>query len=301
MKRSTKIWLITAASLVLLGCFIFSGVMSVLKWNFRKLSTLKYETNSYGIEEEYADISVITDTADVVFVISEDGKCTVECYEQKNAKHKVEVKDGTLVIEINDTRRWYEYIGINFRSPKITVSLPQGEYDALSVKSDTGDVKIPKELKFDSIDVAVTTGDVTNYASVSGDVKIKTTTGDIRIEGVSVKALDLTVSTGDTTLTDVDCVSLNSKGSTGDISLNNVIAQEKLFIERDTGDVRFNGCDASELSVKTDTGDVRGTLLSDKVFITETDTGSINVPKTAAGGKCEICTETGDIRISISK
>ena len=35
MKKSTKAWLITAGSLVLLGCIIFVCTMSVLKWDFQ--------------------------------------------------------------------------------------------------------------------------------------------------------------------------------------------------------------------------------------------------------------------------
>ena len=79
--------------------------------------------------------------------------------------------------------------------------------------------------------------------------------------------------------------------------MNNVIAAEKFSVERSTGYVKLNGCDAAELYVKTNTGDVIGSLLTDKVFITDTDTGSVDVPKTAVGGKCEIKTDTGNIKI----
>jgi len=40
-------------------------------------------------------------------------------------------------------------------------------------------------------------------------------------------------------------------------------------------------------------------LLTDKVFITKTDTGSINVPDSITGGRCEIKTDTGDIKITV--
>jgi len=83
--------------------------------------------------------------------------------------------------------------------------------------------------------------------------------------------------------------------------LKNVNAAEKFSIERSTGDVKFDGCDAAEVFVKTDTGDVTGTLLSEKVFIVETDTGKVDVPKTVNGGRCEITTDTGDINISIKQ
>jgi len=319
MSKTTKIWLIIAASLVLIGCIIFGGVMTMLKWDFMKLSTSKYETNDYEITEKIKNISIITDTADILFVPSENQKTSVVCHEQKNKKHSVTVQNGKLVIEIVDTRKWYEYIGINFGTPKITVYIPQGEYGALFVKSSTGNVEIPKEFKFENIDISESTGNVTNYASASENIIIKTSTGNIRVENVSANTLDLSVSTGGvavsnvtcesvvkisvstgkTNLTNIRCKNVVSTGNTGEISLNNVIAAEKFSIERSTGDVKFDGCDAAEISVKTDTGDVTGFLLSNKVFIVQTDTGNVDVPQTATGGKCEITTSTGDINISI--
>ena len=319
MGKATKIWLIIAAALVLCGGIIYGGVMAVFQWDFTKLSTVKYEKNTYAVKESYKNITIVTDTADVVLIPSETLESSVVCYEQENAKHAVSVKDGTLIIKVDDARKWYTQIGINFSSPKITVSVPQGEYGDLFVKSATGDVAIPKDFHFESIDISESTGDVTNFASASGTVKIKTGTGRIRVENISAGALDLSVTTGSVTatgvncqgdmkikvttgktnLTDIRCENGQTQGNTGDISLKNVIAAQKLSIKRTTGDVKFSGCDAAELFVKTDTGDVTGTLLSEKVFITKTDTGRVNVPKTVTGGRCEITTDTGDIKIQI--
>ncbi len=320
MSKKTKIWLIIASSLVLLGCMIFGSAMTVLKWDFTKLSTVQYETNDHEINEYYRNISIIANTADIVFVPSENSKTSVVCYEQNNVKHSVTVGDNTLVIKAVDTRKWYEHIGINFGVPKITVYIPQGEYGALSVKSSTGDVKIPKDFKFDSIDILQSTGNVTNNASASELIKIKTSTGDIRVENISADALELSVSTGSvnvfdvtcggdvkidvstgkTNITDTKCQNLISSGSTGDISLKNVIAAEKFSIERSTGDVKLDGCNAAELFVRTDTGDVTGSLISDKVFVVQSNTGSVDVPETVTGGKCDIKTDTGNIKIEIS-
>lgn len=319
MSKITKIWLIIAASLVLIGCIIFAGVMTMLTWDFTKISTVKYETNNYEITENFKNISIVTDTADIVFAPSENGESTVVCFEQRNMKHSLVAKDGTLVIEVVDTRKWHEHISINFGTPKITVYIPQGEYGALSVSSSTGNVEIPKEFKFENIDISESTGNVTNYASASENITIKTSTGNIRVENVSANTLDLSVSTGGVTvsnvacegdvkinvstgktnLTGIECKNVISRGNTGDIYLKNVKAAEKFKIERSTGDVRFDGSDAAEILIKTDTGDVAGTLLSEKVFIVETNTGHIDIPKTGTGGRCEVTTDTGDIRIKI--
>jgi len=319
MDKKMKIWLIVAASLVLVGAIIFGGVMTVLKWDFTKLSTYKYETNEHTLQEKFQNIQIVTDTADIVFLPTEKNNASVICYEQENVHHSVGVADGTLVIEVADSRKWYEYIGINFGAPKITVYLPQGQYASLSIKSSTGDVVIPKEFAFESMDISESTGDVTNYASTSLFTKIKTSTGSIRVENASVGMLDLSVSTGSVTvsnvtcagdvkiqvstgkanLTDIRCKNLISGGNTGDITLKNVIATEKFSIERSTGDVKFDGCDAAEIFVRTDTGDVTGSLLSEKHFFAETDTGRVDVPKCTTGGRCEIQTDTGNIKITI--
>ena len=100
MQKSTKIYLIVATSIMILGVIIFGGVMTVLKWNFTNLSTFKYETNSYKIDQEYKDILITTDTANVTLLPSEDGNTLVVCDEQVKMKHTVEVKEGSFVWDV---------------------------------------------------------------------------------------------------------------------------------------------------------------------------------------------------------
>jgi len=314
-----KIWLVIGAILLVLGSTVFAVVMTVNRWDFTKLNTVNYETNTYSLSEAVRNISVKTDTADIVFVPSDDGTCQVVCYEAENVKHSVAVRDGTLIIDVVDERKWYEYIGIAIGAPKVSVYLPEGEYGVLSLRERTGDVEVPNAFHFESIDIALSTGDVELCASASDRIKIKTSTGDIRLANVQAENIELSASTGDVTvsgavcrgdvkinvstgetyLSDVTCRSVISDGNTGSIILKNVIAAGKFLIERSTGDVTFEKCDAGELSVETDTGDVKGTLLTDKIFFVESDTGFVSVPKTSSGGRCEIETDTGNINIKI--
>jgi DUF4097 and DUF4098 domain-containing protein YvlB len=321
MSKATKIWLIVAAVLVLVGIMVAGGAMMALEWNFSQLSTVRYETVTHNIDEDFSDISIMTDTNDVTIRPSEDSRVRVVCTEQKNLKHSVSVKDGVLYVKLEDTRKWYEHIhfGFNFNTAQITVYLPVGEYGALSVVTDTGYVEIAKDFTFSDISVSADTGDIKCFADAQNAIKIKTSTGAISVQGVEAKSLDLHVSTGNVnasgiavtdsltlrvttgraTLTDATCHSFTSHGDTGDISLKNVIVTDKMHIERDTGDVNFDACDAGEMFIKTDTGDVTGTLLSEKIFIPNSDTGDVSVPKTLTGGRCEIITDTGDIRIKL--
>lgn len=319
MSKRTKKWLIAAASLVTIGVIMFAAVMTAYHWDFSRLNTDHFETNTYEIKENFSDIKMNTETADILFAASSDDKCRVVCYEQENMKHSVVVQDGTLTVSVADDREWFEHIGFNFHSPKITVYLPKTEYVSLVIKESTGNIEIPNDFRFVNVDIHMSTGDVNLFASASESVKINTTTGDIMVNEISAGRLDLSVSTGEITVSDVicqgdirisagtdgvklenvTCQNLISTGSTGNVSLKNVIGTGKFSIVRSTGDVIFDRSDAAEIFVKTSTGDVSGSLLTEKIFITESSTGDVNVPKTTTGGKCEIVVSTGDINIEI--
>ena len=306
MGKKTKIWLITAASLILIGGIIFSGVMTVLKWDFTKLSTSKYQTNDYEINYTFKNISVSTDTAKIDFLPTSDSKILVSCYEQANEKHEVSVNNETLEIKLKSTKKWYEHIGVNFTSPKITIYIPEGEYGNLLVNNSTGDIQISKEFTFENIDIKGSTSSVINSASVKNNVKIKLSTGDIKTENISAKTMDLSVSTGMVTLhnvkcngdikikvstgkayiTDTNCKNLISSGDTGDLNLKNVKSSEKFSIKRSTGDVKLELCDAGEIYIETDTGNVVGSIMTVKLV-----TNVFSLVKTAKQPKifCGIC------------
>ena len=239
MSKKTKVWIIIAILLIVIGTLIFGLIMTINNWDFTKLATtVTYKTNRQ-IDDEFNNISIETDTEDIVFVASQNGKCEVVCNEEENLYYSAEVVDGTLTIKQIDERNWYEYVGITIGKSDIIVYLPETEYKNLLIRGSTGDINIPKDFKFKNIDISVSTGDIKNSASAD-IIKIKT----------------------------------------------------------DTGDVKLYKCDAKEIFVKTDTGDVTGSFLTPKVFIAKTDTGDIDVPKSISGGRCEIETDTGDIKFN---
>ncbi len=275
MKAAKKVWLIVAAFLVLGGCILLFGVTSALGGGFAALSGIGYETRTHEVGEGFDSISIDTDIADIVFALSEDGKCRVECYEDERARHTVSVENDTLMIGV-DPRPWYYHIGFHPGSPKVTVSLPKSQYASLHIDERTGDIQIPDAFAFREVAISLSTGGVDFSASASGRARIETTTGAIRAEGFSAGSLDLRVTSGPVTVADVDCEgdvtlnvrtgraqlsdvrckSLDSSGTTGDITLENVTAREKLSIQRTTGSVHFTGSDAAEIFVETHTGEV---------------------------------------------
>ena len=319
MKTRTFVAIIVAASLILAGCLIFAVVMTMLNWNFKGLLTTKYVTNEYTVNEKFENIKIVANTEDVILLPSDDESVKVIFYEEEKIKHTANVTDNTIIIDRTNEKRWSDYIGINSDCQKTTVYLPSGLWGALDVKLITGDISLSPALSFTDINIEASTTDVECNSSATNNVKIKLGTGDITISGISASSLDLVVTTGKISLTDatvdgnisikvstgkssldgVACKNLISEGGTGDLKLQSVVATGSFSIKRSTGDVELKSCDAAEIFIKTDTGDVCGSLLTEKVFITKTDTGKVVVPSSINGGRCEITTDTGDIKITV--
>ena len=247
---------------LILGFSVCLTALILSGFDFGVLNTVEYETKTYDINEEFGAVNIDVSTENVVILPSEDGKSRIVSSESEKIKHDIYVdENGTLNVTLNDSRKWYERLGFAFGAGAVTIYLPDKNYNSLTINVSTGDIT------------------VTGVKSV-GDVQVNVSTGRTEINGVT-------------------CKNFISDGSTGNVVLNNVIATEKFTIKRSTGDIKFQDCDAGEISVKTSTGDVTGSLLSEKVFITDTSTGKVNVPKSTSGGRCEITTSTGDIEIEI--
>lgn len=312
MEKRDKKWLTAATALVVTGATVFS--LTACSVNWKQLFSSNHVTNTFDINEDFNNISMKTDTADIVFAPSGDGQCKIVCYEKENAPHSVSVENDTLLIKGESTT-----VSFGFDNSKITLYLPQDQYVSLVIEEDTGDIEIPHSFSFESVNIELSTGDVSFSASISEEATITASTGDICVQDTSVSALALSVSTGKATLsnvtvendlsvkvstgksllTNVTCKNLTTEGTTGDITLKNVIASEKFSIVRSTGDVKFDGCDAAEIVVETSTGSVKGTFLSEKIFVPRTSTGRIEVPTRTVGGFCEVTTATGNIILSI--
>lgn len=274
-----KGFIIAAIVLISVGILLFTGALIAADFDYSKLGGTKHVTNTYALEGEFDNIDISVDEADVIFKPVDEGGARAVCVEREKVRHTVEVENGTLRIRAVDRRNPFDHLSFFSKSLSITVYLPRNDFDNISIRTATGDVR------FDSL--------------TANEIKLKTSTGDIRVSSVDCAGtVSATVSTGDIRFTGLNCKLLTTEGNTGDITLDNCYAAV-IAVKTSTGDVRFEDSDAEKLTVRTSTGDVSGTLRTAKVFTVNTSTGDVSVPHSSEGGSCEIKTSTGDIRIRI--
>ena len=275
-----KGFIIAAIVLISVGILLFTGALIAADFDYSKLGGTKHVTNTYALEGEFDNIDISVDEADVIFKPVDEGGARAVCVEREKVRHAVEVENGTLRIRAVDRRNPFDHLSFFSKSLSITVYLPRNDFDNISIRTATGDVR------FDSL--------------TANEIKLKTSTGDIRVSSVDCAGtVSATVSTGDIRFTGLNCKKLTTEGSTGDITLDDCTAAE-IAVKTSTGDVRFAGSDAAKITVKTSTGDVIGSLRTPKVFTVNTSTGDVSVPHSSEGGSCEIETSTGDVRIKIN-
>lgn len=221
----------------------------------------KYETRSYEITDPYNEIYIDAGEAGIKIETSAEEATQLTIRQNRKQPYAFSVEDGRLTIHVSK-KKWYHLLKIGFKQPNITLLVPKTTYEAISLKSNVGNVYLTS-------------------LTCSGEIRIKINTGKVDLKNVS-------------------CKRFQSKGNTGAVTLSNSTAEESIFIKRNTGKVTLNNCHAREMIVKTNTGNVCGKLPPNTVFQVRTNTGRSKTPAPpigeAVGGRCDIQTNTGSIQ-----
>ena len=318
MKKSKKIALLTAAIMVAVGIVSVISAAVSLGFDFTKMNTVRFKAATHTVNQSFTSVSIDAMDCDVKFYPSENRKCEIKCDENEKVKHTVSVKDGTLTVKRQDSRKWYERIGIYGNSSTLSVYLPKAEYKSLKVSSLSGDIYVPNFLTFASADIQTASGDISyegntsenlSLKSVSGDLNIdgvkpdklavKTTSGDIKISHADVKgSIQVKAVSGEAELENIKGQSISANSTSGDITFSDTVMSGEIRAESVSGNITLKGCDAATLNFKSTSGDVEGSLLTGKVYTTDTKSGDVDVPNSTTGGKCTISTVSGNIKFS---
>ena len=296
MKKNITVLMTVASILIVLGATLFLITACSASSDSSGLFGSKGVETATDVTDDFNKIKIVTDTADISFVQTNDGGCKVVANDKKNIKYSVTVEDGILKINSADELRWYERI-FNFTKASLTVYLPESEYDSLTIDEHTGNISVPSYFKFATTDIKLSTGDVNYYAKTLESLTVKASTGNVTIEGENAGTvnaetstgdiilngavcegdINANVSTGDVIIANSTCKNLNSHGDTGDIKLENVTVAENVQIERSTGKTELINASCAN-------------------FDTDADTGSLYMTNVIASGSFTIKRSTGDVR-----
>ena len=262
---------------------------------------LFYEIKTVPVTEAFSDIQVEDTECSVRILRAADGNCKVVCPEKQDGSlfHTVTVSDGMLRIRRRGKRKWYQYIGVSLGSPEVEIYLPEREYGALTLCSTAGSIQVDEGFLFESASLESVSSSIRMCSDVKGLLTAESTSGSVTIENAAPETLSAGSISGGIALSHIRSGEVSVRSTSGRMELTDVIAAAGLYAESVSGSVALDGCDGSTIRIETTSGSVKGTLLSDKLFAADSTSGKVEVPRSAAGGECEITTVSGSIAIEI--
>ncbi len=299
MKTATKILIIIAVTLVLIG-FVIVCIALSLGTSF--VSNIKEVT--YTKDGSFDKISIALTEEDISIKKSTDGNFYAVCKEADKISYSVNIQNGELQLVRKDNRAWFDFIEISTGRRDLTLYLPEGEYTQLSAKTESGEIKChDKAITFGKVELASASGDISFSANATGELSATTTSGDIKLFGISPASISLKSSSGEIELADISVSEdISVTVLSGEVELEDVRSSKTLDIKSTSGDISLERCDAAELTLKSTSGSIYGTLLSDKLFEASSTSGKIHCPPSVKdGGKCTVSTTSGGIRLAIIK
>lgn len=231
------------------------------------------------LTETFEDVSIQGVSCDVSFSVVGGDTCVVEYRGPSRMACTAEVRNGTLQIEEKRVRRLSFWNWFSSKNSKLTVFLPEKQYDELAVETVSGDLDLPAGDSFRTLKVTAVSGEVSlSGAAGGGDVTVETVSGDVEIRDADVRRLKVSTTSGEQIV----------KG---------VVAEGRAELSSVSGDIELTSSDADSLEISTISGEVHTALKTAKEYVTSTTSGEVSVAQNVPGaGRCSISTISGDIR-----
>ncbi len=302
MKKSLKIWYLTAVGLLAFGLiFLLIGGL-IIGFDVNKLDTASYVTKSLDIayapdasksEIEFAltEHEAVTVGIPVKHIAIDAESCDVHILPAEVEQIVLEIKhteseivtadltpDGTLSVSFRDTAAWYDQIGFDFQSSALKLYMPKAIYGDLTVNNVNGRVTTATSLQFENALIETVSGSIELRSQVRQRVDCSTVNGRIILADMDAGDMKLKTTNWELLLMDVDGKSLTAQTT--------------------NGNVQITAGDFDQMHIKTVNGSVSAYLLSPKNFVVHTVSGNVEMPdRDPNAGICEVRTTNGDVTL----
>lgn len=312
MKRGTKIALLTAAALLILGAVLCGIALRSVDFRLSRLSTTdssarKTETAAFDAKEmNVIKIQIAAD--DVHLVPSPDQQIHLKFTQRDQTRYMLSAEDGTLSLTQQAQSghwdlSWFAF-DFNFDDFDVVLEIPDGYPGDLQLVGDVGDVECTSALRLGgTLDCQLQTGSFEADGLQARSVAVQTDVGEITGERWSIgPSISLSTASGDISLEHSTVEgNLICQSDLGSISLEDTAA-DAADLSAQTGDIELEALSPRTLKAATDIGSISGTIAgaeTEFAILVDTDIGDSNL-KSRVGPtdrQLSLSTQTGDISI----
>ena len=273
-------------------------------------------SRSQSIPGAFSKVVVRDFNTALILLPSQSGEVAIVTQESKYVTYKITREDGTLTLEKQDKRPWYQRIFDWMKDLTLTVRLPSGmSLDAQTINAGVSATGLEVcEMRLDTRNAVVratscrATGALV-MTTRNGAIAVRdcsaqkldgeTSNSKVSLAGVRAEVVSLESSNGAMTVEDVEAGQLACSTSNGGISLCNVSA-EKVSASTNNGRVTLSGLRASQsIRLSTANASIRGMLsgtLGDYAVDSGTSNGKNSLPERSEGAiRLSVHTSNGTI------
>ena len=222
--------------------------------------------------EDFDDVDINIDAANVEVVESEDNKVKVEIYAKNKEDYNVSIEDRKLVVK-EITRNKIRF-SLGEKNKRVIVSLPKGYANKMDIKTDAGNVKVVS-FEESNVDIKTDAGNV-NVEKIN-NIKVNTDAGNVNID--DTKNAEIKTDAGNVKINKVtESIIINVNA--GNVNIDEVELKADSSIETDFGNIKIEKTNDLNIEAKTDVGKVNIENNNRKADVTlkiTSDCGNINV------------------------
>ena len=305
--RAKSIILIIAVILILGGLIMSFAALASTGFDWRRISQdgdteqKRFDTEASGIRE----IIVRERNREIILEPSVDGKIHIIYFESEKETYRIRTDDGKLTIEVEDRRRWFDFIGIHIETQSTTIQIPAEFSGDVDLDTKNGDVDVSDLAVKGKVKLSTSNGGIlAEGLTVGGDFDADTSNGRISADNVTVGGgFDASTKNGQIELAGVIIEGeAYAKSSNSSITVKDVAARV-LTLDTSNGSIRLSGVDVAEkLDCHSSNGSIRGTVKgrdSDFRITSKTSNGRNNLPASYGSGPKEMLIKSSNGSIDI--
>ncbi len=291
-KKICKTFAIAGTILLLLGLILFLTGMSLAGWDFSELSTAVYEQENYTAKQPITSLDISYNNADVRLIYDREVLAVSVSYpvckdRATGATAKVDITEENGVLRIKEESRFI-LINWQFKTPTLTVTLPETSLETLSVRTQNGNISAE------------------NFAA-ENKAEFITQNGAIRISQMNASDLSLQTDAGGIFLKNITCQTFQAETDIGSVRLSGTLTADSAQFTSQLGDIDLSEgiIDANDIHFSTDMGNISAKLSgSQQDYSADVtwDMGNTNLYPYQGGDKqITVTSSLGNIDITFSE
>lgn len=236
MKKLSKLYWIVSAVVTIAGLSVMT--VSAVQINKKNQQSQPVTASDFCKAEDLHSVEIAVSYADIQIAPAGNGQVSLTLpddtftYTCENGVLKIQNQQNTGFFGVQ-----FIDFGIVQQEKKITLSLPEQQYETITLSSGTGDMNL-SGISAGTLTASVGTGDINLQSCTLSGMDIDSGTGSIRLNGSEIQSVsDIDLGTGDFNAEGCTLSGIDIDSGTGNITMQDSVLLGNADIDCGTGDI----------------------------------------------------------------